>query len=85
MDVKSYSHVRQNLATVMDEICASREPVVVTRQNAGSVVMISLDEFNAMEETLHLLKSPKNAERLLKSIADADAGRVVQRDMLPDQ
>lgn len=47
MDVKSYSHVRQNLAGIMDEVCASREPVVVTRQNAQPVVMMSLDEFNA--------------------------------------
>ncbi|MBC7907930.1 MAG: type II toxin-antitoxin system prevent-host-death family antitoxin [Rhodospirillaceae bacterium] len=85
MDVKSYTHVRQNLAGVMDEICASREPVVVTRQNASSVVMMSLDEFNAMEETLHLLRSPRNADELLKSIAEIEAGRVVERDLLPDQ
>lgn len=85
MDVKSYTHVRQNLAGVMDEICASREPVVVTRQNAASVVMMSLDEFNAMEETMHLLRSPRNAERLLKSIANADAGRVEPKGLLPDE
>lgn len=85
MDVKSYSHVRQNLASVMDEVCASREPVVVTRQNAQPVVMMSLDEFSAWEETLHLLKSPRNAEELMRSIAQADAGAAVERGLLPDQ
>lgn len=82
MDVKSYSHVRQNLAGIMDEVCASREPVVVTRQNAQSVVMMSLDEFNAWEETLHLLKSPKNAEALMRSIAEIEAGRAAGHDLL---
>ena len=81
MNVKSYTHVRQHLAEVMDEVCEQRAPVVVTRQGADSVVMMSLDEFRALEETLHLLRSPRNADRLLRSIADADAGRLVERDL----
>ncbi|RAU23508.1 hypothetical protein CU669_04065 [Paramagnetospirillum kuznetsovii] len=81
MDVRSYSNVRQNLASVMDEVCDSHAPVIVTRQNAASVVIMSLDEFNATEETLHLLRSPRNAERLLRSTADADAGRLVEHPL----
>lgn len=82
MDIRSYTNVRQNLATVMDEVCATREPVVVTRQNAGAVVMMSLEEFNAFEETLHLLRNPRNAERLMRSIADADAGNLVEHGLI---
>ena len=78
MDVLTYTHLRQHLAEVMDEVCASRAPVVVTRQGAESVVMLSLEEFRGMEETLHLLRSPRNADRLLRSIADAESGQLAE-------
>jgi antitoxin YefM len=80
MDVKTYSDARQNLADLMDRVCESRAPVVVTRQKAKSVVMISLEEYAAIEETLHLLRSPKNAARLHAAIAELEKGRGVQRD-----
>ncbi len=74
MSVVSYTHLRQNLAAEMDEVCDSRSPVIVTRQHARSVVMVSLEEFESMQETLHLPRSPRNAERLMHSIARAEAG-----------
>lgn len=80
MNTVSYSHLRQHLAEVMDEVARSRAPVIVTRQKAESVVMISLEEFGSMQETLHLLRSPKNAERLLGAIADAEAGALEAHD-----
>lgn len=80
MSVVSYTHLRQHLAAVMDEVCDSRAPVIVTRQNARSVVMLSLEEFEGMEATLHLLSSPRNAERLLASIAQAEAGNLERHD-----
>lgn len=80
--VVTYTQARQNLADVMDEVVASRAPVTVTRQGAGSVVMISAEEFMAMEETLHLLRSPRNAKRLLRSIAEAGAGRAKERKLI---
>lgn len=85
MDIRSYTNVRQNLASVMDEVCAAHAPVVVTRQNAASVVMMSLEEFNAIEETLHLLRSPRNAERLLRSIARANEGAVTEHGLLDEE
>ena len=84
MDVRSYTHVRQNLAGVMDEVCDRRTPIVISRQNARAVVMISLEEFNAMAETLHLLSSPRNAERLRRGIAEAEGGRTVEREPLDE-
>ncbi|MEA1677140.1 type II toxin-antitoxin system prevent-host-death family antitoxin [Nitrospirillum sp. BR 11163] len=79
----SYTEFRQNMKAHLDAACDSRAPLVVTRQGGRSVVVIAEDEFNGMMETLHLLRSPRNAERLLASIAAADAGKFVTAD-LPD-
>jgi antitoxin YefM len=76
----SYTDLRQNLVKYMDEVCDSRAPLVVTRQNARPVVMLSLEEYESIAETLHLLRSPANADRLLRSIASADAGETSDRD-----
>jgi antitoxin YefM len=81
----SYSELRANLASYMDEVCDSRTPLVVTRQNARSVVILAEDEYEGMLETLHLLRSPANAERLLRSIDEADAGRVTTRELIDDK
>jgi antitoxin YefM len=78
----NYTELRQNLARYMDEVCDSNVPIVVTRQNARSVVMISEDEFESMMETLHLVRSPRNARRLIQSMEDAAAGRVTERDLI---
>ena len=75
----SYTELRSNLATYMDEVCDSRVPLLVTRQNARSVVIIAEDEY---EETLHLLRSPANAARLLRSIEEANAGSLNEHDLI---
>lgn len=80
MEVRSYTDARQNLAELMDEVCETRAPVVVTRQKAKSIVLISLEEYTAIEETLHLLRSPKNASRLREAIADLGKGRGVRHN-----
>ena len=80
MDVKTYSHARQNLAELMDEVCDNRAPVIVTRQGAKSVVILPLEEYEALEETLHLLRSPANAARLSESLEQFNSGKVVRRD-----
>ena len=85
MDVRSYSHARQHLKDVMDEVCRRRAPVIISRQKSESVVMMSLDEVNAIEETLHLLRSPRNAERLLKSIEHAQAGELEEHPLTDDR
>lgn len=82
MDVISYSDTRANLKAVMDRVVEDRTPVVVTRQKAEAVVMVSLADWNAMEETLHLLSSPANAARLRESIAELDAGSGEAHDLI---
>jgi antitoxin YefM len=78
----SYSELRSNLATYMDEVCNSRAPLLVTRQNARSVVIMAEEEYDALMETLHLLRSPVNAARLLRSLEEADAGSLTEHDVL---
>ena len=70
MDSISYTAARANLARTMDRVCDDHEPVIITRSSEPSVVMISLEDYKALEETAYLLRSPKNARRLLESIAD---------------
>jgi antitoxin YefM len=76
----SYTELRSKLASYMEQVCDSRAPLHVTRQNARGVVLVSEDEFESMIETLHLLRSPANAARLLESIAEADRGALQDHD-----
>ncbi|MBV8237931.1 MAG: type II toxin-antitoxin system prevent-host-death family antitoxin [Sphingomonas sp.] len=82
MDVISYSDTRAHLKEVMDRVVADRAPIVISRQKAESVVMVSLADWNAMEETLHLLSSEKNARRLKAGISQLEGGKGSARDLL---
>ena len=82
MDHVLYTELRQNLKKHLDNVCDSRAPLVVTRRNGESVVMLALSEYESLEETLHLLSNPANAEHLLRSIADAEAGRLTEHDII---
>lgn len=73
MDVMTYSDARAQLKGVMDRAIHDKQEVVVTRKKGESVVIISLETWNAVNETLHLLSTPKNASRLRASIAQLDA------------
>jgi antitoxin YefM len=84
MEVFSYTHVRQNLKRVMDKVCADRAPVVVTRQNASAVVLMPLEEYHALEETLHLLSSPRNARRLARALESAEAGKLERHELIEE-
>ena len=80
MDVITYTDARAALKDVMDRVIHDRTEMVVTRKNQEAVVMISLEEYNAIQETLHLLRSPANANRLQDAIRQLDAGRGTERD-----
>ena len=74
MNTITYSAARAGLAQTMKKVCRDHEPVIITRQKEESVVMISLEDFAALEETAYLLRVPKNARRLLESIAELERG-----------
>lgn len=82
MDVLTYSDTRAHLKEVMDRVVEDREPVVVTRKRGEAVVMVSLADWNAMEETLHLMSSPANAQRIAEAIRQLDSGEGVERELI---
>jgi antitoxin YefM len=82
MDVISYSDARQNLKAVMDQVVGDRTQVVITRQKAEAVVMVSLSDWNAVEETMHLLSTPANAERLRGSVRQLEGGGGTERELV---
>lgn len=74
MNSITYTAARANLAATMDRVCENHEPVIITR-NEQSVVMMSLEDYNSIEETAYLLRSPKNAMRLLQGIMELESGK----------
>ena len=81
LDAISYSEARKNLATIMDNVCDDSDVVVITRRKARPVVLMSLDEYNSIQEPAYLLRSQANAERLLESIADMQRGNVAEHPL----
>jgi antitoxin YefM len=75
MDTITYSAARANLASTMDRVCDDHEPLIITRNKEQSVVMISLEDFQSLEETAYLLRSPENARRLLAATAQLTVGQ----------
>lgn len=82
MEVLTYSDTRANLKAVMDRVVEDHAPVVIARQKGRSVVMLSLEDWEAMEETMYLLSTPNNAERLLRSKRQMEAGEGVERELI---
>ncbi len=78
MQAISYTAARQALAATMDKVIDGHEPVIITRQKAGAVVMMSLEDSDSMQETMYLLSNPANTEHLRQSIADLEAGRAIE-------
>ncbi len=82
MDTITYTELRANLAAKMDAVNDDHSPILVTRARGKAAVLISAEDYAAVEETLYLLASPKNAERLREAIAELDAGKGVERDLI---
>ncbi len=81
MKAINYTTARQNLARIMDEVGEAHEPVIITRQSESAVVMMSMEDYQALEETAHLLRSPKNTRRLLDAIQLLEQGRGTAREL----
>ena len=77
MKALSYTALRSNLAKTMEKVCDDHEPIVITRKSEGAVVMLSLEDYESLEETTYLLRSPKNVRRLLESVSQLEEGRGV--------
>jgi antitoxin YefM len=82
MKAITYTAARQNLAKTMESVCKDHAPVIVTRKTTDSVVIMSLEDYEALEETAYLLRSPINTRRLIKSIAQLEEGQGSERELL---
>jgi len=80
----NFSQTRQNLASTFDAVVDDCMPIIVTRQNKEPVVIISLKDYRAMEETAYLLRSEANAKRLNRSIAQLEAGLGMQKELIEE-
>lgn len=81
MKAITYTAARENLASTMDQVCADHSPIIITRNRDQSVVMLSLEEYESLEETAYLMRSPANAKRLLEAIHSLETGKGVARDI----
>ncbi|MGB2925669.1 MAG: type II toxin-antitoxin system prevent-host-death family antitoxin [Limnothrix sp.] len=82
MKAITYTAARQNLAKTMADVCDDHAPVIVTRKQHESVVIMSLEDYEALQETAYLLRSPKNAKRLIESIAQLETGKGTVRELI---
>jgi len=81
MDAISYTSARANLANTMAKVCNDHAPVIITRKSEPPVVMMSLEDYEAMEETTYLLRSPANARNLLESIAELEMDKGLEKQL----
>ena len=81
MNVVSYTSARANFAATMERVCMDHDPLIITRSQAPSVVMLSLEDYQSLEETAYLLRSSTNARRLLAGIDQLEGGRGVVREL----
>lgn len=84
MQVVSFTELRKNMKTIMDQCCENHDLTIVTRQKEAPVVMMSLEEYNSWQETFYLMKSPKNHAQLMESIENVRKGNVQKRDLTQD-
>lgn len=81
MDSISYTSARSNLAKTMEQVCNDHAPIAITRKGEAAVVMMSMDDYQALEETAYLLRSPKNMKRLLEAISELETGGGTEREL----
>ena len=82
MKAITYTTARQNFAKTMEQVCADHTPVIVTRKTNESVVIMSLEDYTALEETAYLLRSPKNTRRLIESITQLENEKGTERNLI---
>ncbi|MDQ7090450.1 MAG: type II toxin-antitoxin system prevent-host-death family antitoxin [Methylococcales bacterium] len=82
MDTISYTAIRANLSKTMKQVCNDHAPIIITRKRETPVVMLSLEDYHALEETAYLLCSPANARNLLESIESLETGKGIEQNLI---
>ncbi len=78
----TYTSARNNLAGTMKKVCDDHAPIIVTRKNNEAVILMSLEDYEALTETAYLMQSPKNAKRLIESVEELNTGRGQEREII---
>ena len=81
MTAMTYTAARENLASTMDRVCSDHDPVIITRNRDQAVVMLSLDDYESLQETAYMLRSPANTRRLLASIDSLNKGKIIKKSV----
>ena len=84
MKVVNFSDARNRLKSVLDQVTNDRDYTIISRRDADDAVVMSLEQFNSLMETVHLLRSPANAAHLAKSIKQYQSGKTMSRDLTDD-
>lgn len=84
MEAISYSNFRSGLAAILDKVNDDHTPIMITRQNGKPAVVMSLEDFNAYDETAYLMASPKNARRINYAIAEIEEGKTLQHELIEE-
>ncbi len=84
MNAITYAAARNTLGKTMEKVCDNHEPVMIIREPKQAVVMMSLEDYQSLEETAYLLRSPNNAKRLLESIAELENGKGTERELIEE-
>lgn len=82
MRVVNFSEARNNLKSVLDQVADDADYTIISRRDSEDAIVMSLDTFNSLMETFHLLKNPVNAEHLAKSIQQYEKGQIKERDLI---
>lgn len=78
----SYTAARSNLASTMKKVCDDHDPIIITRKNEDSVILMSLEDYESLTETAYLSNSPKNVKRLLESIEQLESGKGIEKELV---
>lgn len=81
----TYTEARENLANTINRVCEDNAPIIITRKRDQSVVMLSLSEYESLQETAHLLRSPANAKRLFDSLDSIKRGKLIRKKINFDE
>jgi len=84
MKVVNFSEARNHLKSVLDQVVDDLDYTIITRRDAADAVVMSLDSYNGLMETVHLLKNSANVSHLTKSIAQYKSGKIVKRSLIND-
>ncbi len=84
MQVVSYSEIRKNLKKYLDHVFFNHDPLIITRKNNENLVVLSIEDFNSLNETNYLLSSRKNADRLISSLKSLRNNQGIEKELVEE-